>query len=105
MNACDAVLTSVMDPVQPPKFYVGTPYPNPTAASATLKYSLDRSGPVTITVYDVGGRPVKTLLSSAHRASGPGLLRFDTSTMASGVYFVRIQTPYRSLSRKVTIVR
>jgi hypothetical protein len=105
MNACDAVLTAVMDPVQPPKLFVGTPYPNPTAATTTIEYNLDRAGPVTIAVYDVAGRRVKTLLSNTHRQWGPGVLEFDAGALATGVYFVRISTPYKSVSRKVTIVR
>jgi hypothetical protein len=91
--------------VQPPKFYVGAPYPNPTAGTSTLQFGLDRTGPVTITVYDVAGRRVKTLLSSAHRSAGPSSIEFETSALASGVYFVRIVTPHKSVSRKVTIVR
>jgi hypothetical protein len=105
VSACDAVLTAVMDPVQPPKFHIGLPYPNPTAGASTIEYSLDRAGPVTITVYDVAGRKVTTLLSDAYRPLGVSQLQLDTSTLASGVYFLRLKTPLKSVSRKVTIVR
>ncbi len=104
-HACDAELTAVMDPVHPPKFHIGTPYPNPTGTTSTIEYCLDQAGPVTIAVYDVAGRRVRTLLSNGYRLQGPGRLEFDTSSLAAGVYFVQIKTPAKSLSRKVTIVR
>jgi hypothetical protein len=105
MHECDAELTAVTDPAQPPKFHISAPYPNPTAATSTIEYSLDQAGPVTIAVYDVAGRRVRTLLYNEHRSLGLGRLEFDTSTLAVGVYFVQIKTPYKSLSRKITIVR
>ncbi|MFQ5510786.1 MAG: T9SS type A sorting domain-containing protein [Candidatus Krumholzibacteriia bacterium] len=105
MNACDAVATGITDPkpVRPPTFSLSL-HPNPTSARATLAFSLDAPEPVTITVYDVAGRRVATLLQNETRPAGPGTVQFDSRTVAAGVYFVKMQTPTKSLSRKVTVV-
>jgi hypothetical protein len=39
------------------------------------------------------------------RPAGTGSVVLDASGLASGVYFVRMQTPLRTLSRKITIVK
>ncbi|MFQ5510784.1 MAG: T9SS type A sorting domain-containing protein [Candidatus Krumholzibacteriia bacterium] len=105
MNACNAVATGITgsEPVRPPGFSMSF-HPNPTSARSTLGFSLDTPGPVTITVYDVTGRKVATLLQNETRPAGPGTVYFDSRSVAAGVYFVKMQTPTKSLSRKLTVV-
>jgi hypothetical protein len=105
MNGCDALLTPVRGPALTPSFALAAPYPNPVSGTATVGFSLDRDEVVTIGLYDVAGRRVRTLLASSSRASGPGSMRFDARDLAAGVYFVKMTTPTRSVSRKITIVR
>lgn len=88
-----------------PAFALAAPYPNPVAGWATIDFSLDRAETVTIGVYDVQGRRVAVLIDRAPRAAGPGSARLDTKDLRSGVYFVKMQTPTRSISRKITVVR
>ena len=45
-------------------------FPNPASGVFTLKYTIDKSGPVTIKLTDASGKSVKTLLSNAHRTAG-----------------------------------
>jgi len=107
MYACDRVATGISDskPDRVPEFFLGAPYPNPTSASMELQFGLDSEGPVTIAVYDVSGRRVETLLASELRSPGPGRLKFDSSSIPSGVYFVKMTTNRKSVSRKITIVK
>jgi hypothetical protein len=35
---------------------------------------------------------------------GPGQVSFEAGNLASGVYFVKLATPSRSVTRKITIV-
>jgi len=60
---------------------------------------------VSVTVYDVLGRRVATLVDNARYPAGPAELAFDRGDLASGVYFVKLQTPTRSLSRRMVLVR
>ncbi len=105
MNGCDAALTSVGGPTSTPAFALAAPYPNPVGGVATVDFKLDRDEVVSIDVYDVAGRRVASLLESSLRSRGPGSVTLDASGLVSGVYFVKMTTPTRSVSRKITIVR
>jgi hypothetical protein len=103
-------LRSTPTPVGPgrvsaPKFELDAPYPNPIHEQATIGFTLDAGEAVSMHVYDASGRRVATLLERAARPAGAGSVALDARRLASGVYFVRMQTPTRSVSRKITIVR
>jgi hypothetical protein len=105
LRACDALLTAVTEPVQPPKFYLSRPYPNPTPHRSTIRFSLDEAGPVSIAVYNVRGQRVATLVNDEKRLPGPGSVSLDAGRLASGIYFVKMSTPTKSVSRKIAVVR
>ncbi len=66
-------------------------YPNPFNPVTTIQYSVMKAGMVTITVYDVLGRKVSTLLN-LYQAPGSYRINFDASKLASGVYFYRMES-------------
>ena len=66
-------------------------YPNPFNPSTTIRYQLPKYGYVTLKVYDIVGNEVKTLVNG-YRSSGSYAINFDASSLASGIYFYRIQT-------------
>ncbi|MBC8450892.1 T9SS type A sorting domain-containing protein [bacterium] len=72
------------------------PTPNPFNPTTMIAYSVASPGRVTIRVYDLAGRVVRTLADGAHEAGEYDVLwegRTDTDTRAaSGVYFVRMTT-------------
>ena len=51
-------------------------YPNPFNPTTTIAFTLDRSGPVKLRVYDVQGRLVRTLVDG-RRAEGRNLVEWD----------------------------
>jgi len=106
MNACNVTATAIGDePVQPPPFALMAPFPNPLSSSATIPFSLEEAGPVTIIVYDVLGRRVATILSGDKRPAGRNQAEFKAKNLAAGVYFVKMEANQKSVSRKITIVR
>ena len=64
-------------------------YPNPFNPSTTVPFVLSESGSVVLTVYDVLGRKVATLVDEV-RTSGRHEVQFDAEGMPSGVYLVRL---------------
>jgi hypothetical protein len=105
INTCRSTAVGVGGPATPPRFSLAAPYPNPASAAATIRFSLDEGSRVSVTVYDVLGRRVATLVDNASYPAGPAELAFDRGDLASGVYFVKLQTPTRSLSRRMVLVR
>ncbi|MCB2211101.1 T9SS type A sorting domain-containing protein [bacterium] len=88
----------------PTEFAVSA-YPNPFNERATITISLPESGEVTAQMYDITGRRVATLLSGSVTA-GTHQLAWDADGLASGVYFLRVQTDgYETVIRKLALVR
>lgn len=78
-------------------------YPNPFNSYTRIAYSLPVTTHVCLRVYDLLGRVVATLVDKVQTAS-TYLVRFDGSTLSSGVYFYRIETEgYVNMKRMVLI--
>ncbi|MEJ2721754.1 MAG: T9SS type A sorting domain-containing protein [bacterium] len=91
-------------PSAAPSITLSAPCPNPATGVSEIRYQLDTAGPIEITVYDVAGRRVASLLKAGHHTAGPGVVHLDGGAMASGIYFIRMQTPSSVLARKLTVV-
>ncbi|MGH2570836.1 MAG: T9SS type A sorting domain-containing protein, partial [bacterium] len=74
--------------------------PNPFRAGTTISFSLAEPAPVSLRIYDVQGRLVARLLDAEPRAAGSHSLAWRPESGA-GVYFVRLETPHGSASRKL----
>jgi len=71
--------------------------PNPMNPVSTLTYTIDRPGPVRVTIFDVHGRTVATLLDSKSEEAGEHRIQFGEGAhvggaLASGIYFYRVET-------------
>ena len=79
-------------------------YPNPFNPATTIQYELGTTADVTLTVYDVLGREVMTLVDG-RQVAGQHRVTFDGATLASGVYFYRLETPVGRQVRKMILVK
>ncbi|WP_420455671.1 T9SS type A sorting domain-containing protein [Rubrivirga sp.] len=83
---------------------LAAPAPNPAASSTTLGYALAAPGDVALTVHDALGREVARLAEGA-RSAGPHRVAFDTHTLASGVYVVRLRAGGAVTTQRMTVIR
>lgn len=103
-------VTSVTSPeIEVPVFRAVAGSPNPFKYSTTIQYDLERDGPVTIAIYEAGGRRVK-LLSRGFERRGRGHVVWDGRNasgahVASGTYFARIRTESTVRSGKIVLQR
>jgi len=65
-------------------------YPNPFNPSTTIRYQLPQEGFVTLKIYDILGREVKTLINE-EKVKGKYEVNFNASNLASGVYLYRLK--------------
>ena len=65
-------------------------FPNPFNPSTTIRYQVSQPGHVRLTVIDMLGRQVATLIDE-YQPAGSHSVRFDGSSLLSGVYFLRLQ--------------
>ena len=68
------------------------------------KYAIPRTGFVTLKVYDILGREVKTLINGQMQA-GNHSVSFNGSNLASGVYFYRIQVENFIQTKKLVLLK
>jgi hypothetical protein len=91
-----SVLTNVKQASVPYSFALMQNYPNPFNPSTTIRYELPVLSKVTIAIYNVLGQKVRTLVNEIQNA-GPQLQVWNSkndagNSVASGVYFYRIQS-------------
>jgi hypothetical protein len=65
-------------------------FPNPFARMTTVTFSIPQSGFATVKLFSINGREVATVASGL-REAGTYDIYFDRRTLASGVYFYRLQ--------------
>ncbi len=85
--------TPVIEPPHtlPSSYSLSQNYPNPFNPTTKIDYTLKENGRVTITVYDVLGREVATLVNGVQSA-GQHSVTFNASNFASGVYIYSLKT-------------
>ena len=78
--------------------------PNPFNPTTRIRIALAQSGPVNLSIYNVGGRLVETLVQERLPA-GTHDLTWSASDLPSGVYFARLVTGDGTFTRKLVIAR
>lgn len=79
-------------------------YPNPFNPSTSIKYSVAKTGFVTLKVYDLLGREVKSLVSE-EKPAGTYEVTFEGSNLSSGVYLYELSTQNYSMVRKFMLLK
>ncbi len=88
----------------PRHFALSQNYPNPFNPTTTIRYELSANCFVSVKVYDILGREVKTLVSEVKKI-GSYEVQFDASGLASGVYFYRIKAGNFTKTMKLMLVK
>jgi hypothetical protein len=102
---CSAALAVSQSDVGAPKEYALLPcYPNPFNSSTTISYALPVAGPVRVVAYDLQGRSVMTLLDGRINA-GEHQVKWNANGLASGSYFVRLESPQFQQTQKVVLLK
>ena len=79
--------------------------PNPFDGRTNVRYRLPEKRDVTLEVFDVRGRKVRTLLNGATQGSGPHVVPFEATGLSSGTYLVRLQAGDAVKTSQMTLVR
>jgi len=78
--------------------------PNPFNPSTQIAFSLERDSHVRLSVYDVSGARVATLVD-ASRAPGDHVVTWEASGHSSGIYFVRFEAGAAMETRKIVLLK
>jgi hypothetical protein len=79
-------------------------YPNPFNPATRIEYELPASSRVSLTVYDVLGREIQTLVDE-RQSAGNHSVTFNAGNLPSGVYFYRVQAGNYSATKKLLLLK
>ena len=89
----------------PSEFSLGQNYPNPFNPTTKINFSLPKQSKVTLTVFNILGEKVVTLLDNASTNAGSYEVQLDASKLASGIYFYQLATPSFSATHKMMVLK
>ena len=90
--------------IQPKEFLLQQNYPNPFNPSTKISWQSPVSGWQRITVYDVLGNKVATLVDE-YRNAGNYEVEFNASNLPSGVYFYQLQAGDYLETKKMILLK
>lgn len=97
-------------PALPLQLQLRQNWPNPFASRTTIGFELARSENVTLRVYDVSGRTIRTLVNGAQLTPGSHQLVWDGRNdggqpLGPGLYFCELQTGSLSATKRMVLAR
>jgi len=108
----DTVSTSILaldSDVIPQVFALHQNYPNPFNPVTTLRYDLPEQGFVTITIYDMLGREIRTLVNTTQNAGFKSVIWNATNDygkpVSAGVYLYKIQAGEFVQTKKMVLLK
>jgi hypothetical protein len=92
-----------------PGYSLGNNYPNPCNPETEISFSLPEEADVTLTIYNVAGQKVRTLVdqlmpSGVYTVSWNGKDE-KASSVASGIYFYRLKTENFERTKRMVVVK
>ncbi len=88
----------------PRAFSLDQNYPNPFNPETDIRYRISNFGPVVLSVYDLLGRRVATLVDEA-KQPGEHTVRWNASGFPSGIYYYRLQAGSAIGTKKLVIMK
>ena len=88
----------------PTEYAMTQNYPNPFNPATRISYQLPEAGNVKITVFDISGKQIATLVNGQQNA-GFYDINFDGSRFASGVYFYKLEAGNFVETKKMLLIK
>jgi uncharacterized repeat protein (TIGR03806 family) len=97
-------LSEQISDVVPTQFKLHQAYPNPFNPVTTISYDLPWDTYVTISIFDIRGKIIQTLISRNHKAGKHSIL-WNAGNYASGLYFYRLEAGDFIRTKKVLLLK
>jgi hypothetical protein len=92
------------DAQAPERFSLHQNYPNPFNASTRISFAIPEAAHVSIVIYDLLGKEIRTLFDGRTDAGETSVL-FDASDLSSGVYFYRLKAGEFADTKRLTLIK
>ena len=108
-DVVEAALLSAMEDLVPAEFALHQNYPNPFNPTTQIKFDLAEDGLVSIKIYDVMGRQLKTLVNSV-KTAGYHSIQWDATNdlgegVSAGMYIYMIQAGDFVSTKKMVLLK
>jgi photosystem II stability/assembly factor-like uncharacterized protein len=103
-NADQVTSVSDNEHIVPSEFNLCQNYPNPFNPTTTINYSIPKVGQVKLTVFNTIGSKVATIVNE-YKPAGNYSVQFNASSLASGIYFYRIESGQFSQIKKMILLK
>lgn len=90
--------------VKPVEYKLSQNYPNPFNPTTSIKFSIPKADQVSLTVFDVLGREVMTLVNEQMNA-GSYTVDFSAANLASGMYVYKLQAGDFVSTKKMMLLK
>jgi hypothetical protein len=88
----------------PKDFQLYQNYPNPFNPTTMIRYQVPANNDVTLKVFDMRGREIKTLVHAKQKA-GSYTIRFNASGLSSGTYFYTLRAGSLSSVKEMLLLK
>lgn len=102
--AVDKPVVDVKENVVVTDYNLAQNYPNPFNPSTLINYSIPSRSNVTLKIYDMLGREVRTLVNATQEA-GSYDVSFNASGLASGLYVYTLEAGSFKISKKMMLMK
>lgn len=85
-------------------FEINQIYPNPFNPTTTIHYSLNKNVNVEVSIYDISGRLITTLINE-FQIAGYHFITWDASNYSSGIYFLNMSSGEISETKKMVLIK
>ncbi len=89
----------------PEKFELHPVYPNPFNPTTTISFGLPASSSIRISVVDILGRRVASIVSGEVKAAGYYTVQFNADGLSSGTYLIRMEAGGFVETRLITLLK
>jgi len=89
----------------PRRFVLHQNYPNPFNPDTEIRFSVESTGNATLRIYNAIGQQVTTLFEGVAEAGKNYAVKIDGSSLASGIYFSRLESTGRWDTKKLVLLR
>ncbi|MCE5249707.1 T9SS type A sorting domain-containing protein [bacterium] len=105
LSHAPGTVVAVEENTLPAAIRISQNFPNPFNPSTTINFSLTETSPVKLSVYNVTGQLVDTLIDNSSMVPGTYSVRWDGMGHSSGAYIYRIEAGSTVVTRRMLLVK